>query len=118
MVDYAGWSMPVLYTSILDEARAVRTGVGIFDISHMGRTDVSGPGATALLQRLTTNDVETLAPSEAQYSLLTNPAGGIIDDIIVYRRSRDAYMVVINASNTAKDPRLDPIACGRRNSGR
>ncbi|HLJ55996.1 MAG TPA: hypothetical protein VKT77_13235, partial [Chthonomonadaceae bacterium] len=103
MVDYAGWSMPVLYTSILDEARAVRTGVGLFDISHMGRTETSGPEATGTLQRLTSNDVEALAPFEAQYSLLTNPAGGIIDDIIVYRRARDAYLVVINASNTAKD---------------
>jgi aminomethyltransferase len=103
MVDYAGWSMPVLYTSILEEARAVRQGTGIFDISHMGRTHVSGPGATALLQKLTTNDIEELSPSEAQYSLLTNLRGGIIDDIIVYRESVDAYLVVINASNTAKD---------------
>jgi len=105
LVEYAGWSMPVLYTSILEEARAVRTGAGIFDISHMGRTRISGPNATALLQRLTTNDVEALTPSEAQYSLLTNPAGGIIDDIIVYRESADAYLVVINASNTEKDLR-------------
>src|SRR4051794_18246004 len=80
LVEYAGWSMPVLYTSILEEARAVRTGVGIFDISHMGRTRIAGPNATALLQKLTTNDVDALAPSEAQYSLLTNPSGGIIDD--------------------------------------
>lgn len=103
MVEYAGWSMPVLYTSILDEARAVRTGVGIFDISHMGRTRISGPNATAFLQGLTTNDVDALAPSEAQYSLLTNPQGGIIDDIIVYREASDVYLVVINAGNTAKD---------------
>ena len=103
MVDYAGWSMPVLYTSILEEARAVRTGMGIFDISHMGRTRITGENATALLQKLTSNDVESLSPSEAQYSLLTNPSGGIIDDIIVYRESADAYLVVINAGNTAKD---------------
>ena len=103
LVDYAGWSMPVLYTSILEEARAVRNHAGIFDISHMGRTRISGNGATGLLQQLTTNDVETLSPSEAQYSLLTNPKGGIIDDIIIYRESVDAYMVVINASNTEKD---------------
>ena len=103
MVDYAGWDMPVLYSSILDEARAVRSDVGIFDISHMGRIRVTGPGATALLQRLTSNNVEDLSPSQAQYSLLTNPDGGIIDDIIVYRESASAYMVVINASNTEKD---------------
>jgi aminomethyltransferase len=103
MVDYAGWSMPVLYTSILEEARAVRAAVGIFDISHMGRVRVAGPGATELLQRLTTNDVAALAPSEAHYSLIANRAGGIIDDIIVYREADERYLVVINASNTAKD---------------
>src|SRR5689334_9561341 len=103
MVEYAGWSMPVLYTSILDEARAVRSGVGIFDISHMGRTRIAGPDAVAVLQRVTTNDVEALSPSEAQYSLLPNANGGIIDDIIVYREAVDAFLVVINAGNTAKD---------------
>ena len=103
MVDFAGWDMPVLYTSILDEARAVRNSVGIFDISHMGRTRIAGERATALLQSLTSNDVDALKPSEAQYSLLTNSEGGIIDDIIVYRESAEAYLVVINASNTDKD---------------
>jgi aminomethyltransferase len=103
MVDYVGWSMPVLYSSILEEARAVRSGVGIFDISHMGRTRISGSGALSLLQKLTSNDVAALSPSEAQYSLLTNPAGGIIDDIIVYREAGDSFLVVINAGNTAKD---------------
>lgn len=103
MVDFAGWAMPVLYTSILDEARAVRNQAGIFDISHMGRTRIVGEGATALLQSLTSNDVASLKPSEAQYSLLTNPDGGVIDDIIVYREGDEAYMVVINASNTDKD---------------
>jgi aminomethyltransferase len=103
MVDYAGWAMPVLYSSILEEARSVRNGTGIFDICHMGRTQISGPGATALLQKITTNDIESLSPSEAHYSLLTNAHGGIIDDIIVYRKSTDSYLMVINASNTAKD---------------
>ncbi|HZT41585.1 MAG TPA: hypothetical protein VFA07_05330, partial [Chthonomonadaceae bacterium] len=103
MVDFAGWEMPVLYTSILDEARAVRAAAGIFDISHMGRIHVSGEGATALLQKVTSNDVSALQPSEAQYSLLTNSQGGIIDDIIVYRQGPEAYLVVINASNTDKD---------------
>lgn len=103
MVDFAGWSMPVLYTSILEESRAVRSSVGIFDISHMGRTRIAGAGATALLQKLTSNDVEALKPSEAQYSLLMNPHGGIVDDIIIYREGVEEYMVVINASNTQKD---------------
>ena len=103
LVDFAGWEMPVLYTGILEEARAVRSHAGIFDISHMGRIDIAGAGATALLQQLTSNDVEALSTSEAQYSLLTNPNGGIIDDIIVYKAGEEAYLVVINASNTAKD---------------
>ena len=103
MVEFAGWDMPVLYGGILEEARAVRHRSGIFDISHMGRIKVSGDGATALLQSLTTNDVAALKPSYAHYSLLTNPDGGVIDDIIVYREGEEAYLVVINASNTAKD---------------
>ncbi len=103
MVDFAGWDMPVLYTGILEEARAVRAGVGLFDISHMGRIHLEGSGATALLQSLTTNNVETLKPSEAQYSLLTNPDGGVIDDIIIYRAADEEYWVVINASNAQKD---------------
>jgi aminomethyltransferase len=103
IVDFAGWAMPVFYTGILQEARAVRSDVGIFDISHMGRVRISGVGATMLLQSLTSNDVSALTPSEAQYSLLTNPQGGIIDDIIVYCEGADAYRVVINASNTQKD---------------
>lgn len=108
MVDYAGWAMPVLYSGILEEARAVRNQTGIFDISHMGRTLLSGSGATSLLQYVTSNDVATLQPSAAHYSLLTNPDGGIVDDIIVYRQAEEQYLVVINASNTRKD--LDWIA--------
>jgi aminomethyltransferase len=103
MVPFAGWEMPVQYAGILEEARAVRTGVGLFDISHMGRVDLTGPGALALLQRLTTNDAASLSPGQAQYSLLTNPQGGIIDDIIVYRAAETEYRVVTNAGNTAKD---------------
>lgn len=103
MVEYAGWAMPVLYTSILDELRAVRKHVGIFDISHMGRVRVFGDEATAFLQKLTSNDVAALKPSSAHYSLLMNPEGGIIDDIIVYREDRESYLVVINAGNADKD---------------
>lgn len=95
--------MPVMYAGILEEARAVRTNVGIFDISHMGRVRVFGDGATDYLQKLTSNDVAALKPSEAQYSLLMHPEGGIIDDIIIYREDAESYLVVINAGNTAKD---------------
>lgn len=103
IVDFAGWAMPVLYTGILEETRAARTGAGLFDISHMGRVHLSGAGATAFLQSITSNDVDRLHPSQAQYSLLTNPQGGIQDDIIVYRQGPETYLVVINASNTEKD---------------
>lgn len=103
MVEYAGWAMPVLYSGILEESRAVRSNVGIFDISHMGRVRVFGDKATAFLQQLTSNDVAALKPSSAHYSLLMNPEGGIIDDIIVYREDRDSYLVVINAGNAEKD---------------
>lgn len=103
IVDFAGWSMPVLYTGILEEARAVRNTAGMFDISHMGRIRFEGTGSTKFLQSLVSNDVTSLKPSEAQYSLLTNPQGGIIDDIIVYRESEEAYLIVINAGNADKD---------------
>lgn len=105
IVDYAGWAMPVLYTGILEEARAVRNDVGMFDISHMGRIQLSGGGAITLLQSLTSNDVASLQTCEAQYSFLTNQYGGIIDDIIIYRESNDSFMVVINAGNADKDIR-------------
>jgi aminomethyltransferase len=103
MVPFAGWAMPLQYSGILEEAHAVRTSVGIFDISHMGRIDIRGPGAFTLLQKVTTNDVSALAIGEAQYSLLTNPQGGIIDDIILYHIAESHYRLVLNAANTAKD---------------
>jgi len=103
IVPFAGWEMPVSYAGILEEARAVRTAVGLFDISHMGRLIVQGGSALDLLQRTTTNDVASLSPGQAQYSLIPNPQGGIVDDIIVYRNAADSFTIVLNASNTAKD---------------
>ena len=97
MVPFAGWEMPVQYAGILEESRAVRSRCGMFDIGHMGRVVLRGAGAQDLLQRLTTNDVARLAPGSAHYSLLTNPQGGIVDDIIVYCRAESDYLVVINA---------------------
>jgi len=105
MTPFAGWEMPVQYSSILEEVMAVRRKTGIFDISHMGRVVVQGAGAVALLQPLTTNDVQALLPGRAHYSLLPNEAGGIEDDIIVYRLGENACLVVLNASNTEKDLR-------------
>ncbi len=103
MVEFAGWWMPVQYGGIIQEARAVREGVGLFDISHMGRFHLRGAEAIPALETLTTNDVSALTDGAAQYSLLTNPHGGVIDDIIVYRLSSDHLLVVVNAANADKD---------------
>lgn len=104
LVPFAGWLMPVQYTGIIDEHRAVRTTAGLFDLGHMGQVNFYGPDAAAFLQAITTNDVNALEPGKAQYSLLPNEQGGIIDDIIVYRwLSGDGYFVVINAANSEKD---------------
>jgi aminomethyltransferase len=104
MAPFAGWLMPISYSGILDEHRAVRTAAGLFDLGHMGQVAVTGPDALPFLQAVTTNDVAALAPGDAQYSLLPNRQGGIIDDIIVYRDPDEAgYFVVVNASNREKD---------------
>ncbi len=99
MVPFAGWDMPVQYTSILDEARAVRTKAGIFDVSHMGRMLIRGPDAKALLNRVLSPDIPGLRIRRARYGLICNEEGGIIDDAIVYRLGRERYMLVPNASN-------------------
>lgn len=101
LVEFGGWSMPVQYTSIVEEHHAVRRGVGLFDISHMGRLTFFGPGTVDWLQRVTTNDVARLADNQIQYSLVANEAGGLIDDVLVYRQPF-AHLVVCNASNRAK----------------
>ena len=103
MVEFAGWEMPIQYRGVLVEHRAVRNAAGIFDVSHMGRFEVTGPGATEYVQHLTTNDVGKLADGMAQYSLLCNERGTILDDIIVYRFAKDKYLLVVNAINEAKD---------------
>jgi aminomethyltransferase len=104
MVPFAGWEMPVHYSGILNEHKAVRSAAGLFDLGHMGQVDVNGPDALNYLQFVTTNDVSALEPGQAHYSLLPNDRGGVVDDIIIYRRpDRDGYMVVINAANHDKD---------------
>lgn len=100
LVEFGGWSMPVQYTSIVDEHETVRRRVGLFDISHMGRLTFEGPGVQGWLERLTTNQVSRLAEGQIQYSLMTTDRGGVIDDILVYRQPF-AYLVVCNASNRA-----------------
>ncbi len=86
LVPFAGWEMPVQYTGVIDEVRAVRTAAGVFDVSHMGQVQVGGSAAHAFLQGVLSNDLDRLSPGEAQYTLLTNERGGIVDDLIAYRR--------------------------------
>ncbi len=103
MVPFAGWLMPVQYGGVLEETRAVREHVGVFDISHMGRFRVRGEGALELLQYATTNDVSALRDGMAQYTLLLGDDGGILDDLIVYRLSSTEFLAVVNASNASRD---------------
>jgi aminomethyltransferase len=103
MVPFAGWDMPVQYSSIVDEHKAVRSAVGVFDISHMGQFIVSGRGAEAFLNRALTNDVCKLSPGQGQYTLLLNEGGGVIDDLIAYRTSDREFFLVVNASKIAED---------------
>lgn len=104
MIPFAGWIMPVQYAGIIAEHRCVRSEAGLFDLGHMGQVEVTGPDALSFLQYIATNDVSKLEPGHAQYSLLTNEQGGVVDDIIIYREpSKEGYMVVVNASNKEKD---------------
>ena len=103
MVPFAGWEMPVQYEGVIQEHRAVRTDAGIFDVSHMGELEVEGPTARDLLQATLSNDIDKLQPGRAQYSLITNDAGGIVDDVIVYRLDDHRYLIVVNASNREAD---------------
>jgi len=103
IVDFAGWEMPVQYTGVMDEHLAVRKSAGLFDVSHMGQIEIAGPEAGALVQSLTTNDVTKMTDGRAQYSIFCNERGTVIDDIIVYRFSAERYIIVVNASNAAKD---------------
>ena len=102
LVDFAGWEMPIQYTGVVDEYQTVRMKVGLFDVSHMGRFWLSGTGALAFLQRVTTNDVSKLAVFQAQYSMVCNDQGGIKDDIFVYRMASEDFLLCVNASNREK----------------
>jgi aminomethyltransferase len=103
MVPFAGWEMPVQYEGVIQEHRAVRSDAGVFDVSHMGELEVEGPAARDLLQRTLSNDVDRLERGDAQYTLITNETGGIVDDVIVYRLDAHRYLVVVNASNRETD---------------
>jgi aminomethyltransferase len=101
IVDFAGWDMPVQYTTIIEEHQAVRTAAGIFDISHMGRLSFDGSDALGLIQKVWTNNAATLSDFQVRYGLICNPAGGVRDDVLVYRWPY-GYAMVVNASNRAK----------------
>lgn len=103
IVDFAGWQLPVQYSGLMEEHRAVRTAAGLFDVSHMGEFRISGPGAEALLQQLTPNDVAKLQPGRVHYSGLLTERGTYVDDLLVYRLASDDFMLVVNAANSAKD---------------
>jgi aminomethyltransferase len=103
MVNFAGFNMPVRYSSDIEEHMTVRQGVGVFDVSHMGEFTVKGPKALALIQTLVSNDVSTLVDGQAQYACLPNETGGIVDDLIVYKIKDEDYLLVVNAGNIDKD---------------
>ncbi len=103
MVDFAGWEMPQQYSSVRQEHLAVRTGAGLFDVSHMGRLRVTGKGATEALDRVVTNDLAQVEPDRAQYNLMCNPDGGILDDLILYHGPDGGWTVVFNAGNRDRD---------------
>ena len=103
MVDFGGWDMPVEYSGVIDEHRAVRERVGLFDVSHMGEIEVRGPQALDLVQHITVNDASKLKLGQAQYSALLYETGGFVDDILVHKVADEHYFLCVNASNQDKD---------------
>jgi aminomethyltransferase len=103
IVEFAGWDMPVQYSGVLDEHEAVRTRAGLFDVSHMGEVVFRGPKALAALNHVFTNDLSRVADGQAQYGCLCRESGGIVDDVVVYRRSAEDLLVCVNAGNRQKD---------------
>ncbi len=103
LVPFAGWEMPVQYTGIIEEHMAVRKAAGLFDVSHMGEARIRGRDAAAFLDRIMTNELSTLKPGAARYTLMCQPDGGCVDDLIVYRFSETEFLICLTASNAAKD---------------
>jgi aminomethyltransferase len=100
--EFSGWEMPLQYSGVVDEHTAVRTAVGLFDVSHLGNAEVVGPGAKDFVNACFTNDLDRIGPGQAQYTLCCDPSGGVVDDLIVYRGSADDLHLVPNAGNTAE----------------
>ena len=103
MVDFAGWHMPVQYSSIIEEHKTVRNAVGLFDVSHMGEVFVSGKDATTFLNKVVPQDIEKLGYEKAVYCQLPNKNGGLIDDLIIYKLGIEYYLVICNASRIDED---------------
>lgn len=103
MSPFAGWDMPIQYAGIEEEHRAVREACGVFDVSHMGEVNISGPDAERLVNRLFTNDVSGAPAGQCFYGMMLHPHGGVVDDLLVYKRAADSFLLVINAANIAKD---------------
>ena len=103
MGEFAGWEMPIRYRGIRAEHDAVRSGAGLFDVSHMGEIEVAGPGASRFCQRLTANDVERLKPLQSQYTLLLNERAGVIDDLVIFRLEPERYLLCVNAARSRVD---------------
>ncbi len=103
MVEFAGYAMPVQYSSVMAESEAVRSAAGLFDVSHMARLEIRGPGAVEMLREATVNKVAALEPGRGHYSLMPNERGGTVDDVILYRRGPEEWLLVVNASNHEKD---------------
>lgn len=103
LIDFGGWELPVQYAGVMEEHEACRRAAGLFDVSHMGEVLVEGKDAEAFLNFLVTNNVAKLAVGQAQYTVMCHESAGIVDDLVIYRRSQDRFLVVVNASNTDKD---------------
>lgn len=103
LIDFGGWELPVQYSGVIDEHTTCRTAAGLFDVSHMGEIRVEGGDAERFLYHLVSNDVSKIAIGQAQYSILCQPDGGAVDDLIVYRRAEGRFLICVNASNTEKD---------------
>lgn len=103
MVEFGGWEMPVQYSGLVEEHNAVRSCLGIFDVSHMGQVEVRGRDAKRFVQHLITNDVDRIGKNEIQYAVMCYENGGVVDDTLVYKRDEDSYLIIINAGNIDKD---------------
>ena len=103
LVPFAGWKMPIQFQGVIKEHQCVRDGVGIFDVSHMGEIEIQGPSAKSLIQKLITNDIDSIQDNQALYTLMCLENGGVVDDLLVHRFSEDDYFLCVNAANTEKD---------------